>query len=168
MTSETSTHDLLVKEYFHIQDTIESFDSKALTIKAWSVTLSMAGVGTAYVEDKHEVLLLASFSGLLFWLIEGLWKTFQYAYYARIYEIEKHFAEETTGLATPRISTSWLQSWRRGGRTRLVKVLLWPHVLLPHAAVFIGGIILYVLPIIHQYVCAACYQQQHLRFDWIV
>jgi len=30
--------DLLKEEYFHLQDTVEDFDQKALTIKAWSVT----------------------------------------------------------------------------------------------------------------------------------
>jgi hypothetical protein len=34
--------DLLRGEYFHIQRVAEDFDAKSLTIKSWSVTLSMA------------------------------------------------------------------------------------------------------------------------------
>lgn len=34
-------NEYLRQEYFHLQDTAESFGEKSLTIKAWSVTLSV-------------------------------------------------------------------------------------------------------------------------------
>ena len=35
--------------------------------------------------------MVACFSALLFWYIEASWKTFQYAYYDRAWEIEEYF-----------------------------------------------------------------------------
>lgn len=40
--------EFLRQEYFKLQEAIETFDEKALTIKAWSVTISMAGIGAAF------------------------------------------------------------------------------------------------------------------------
>jgi hypothetical protein len=35
---------LLVQEYMQLQKTVEDFDARALTIKAWCVTFSAAGL----------------------------------------------------------------------------------------------------------------------------
>lgn len=140
--------DLLTREYFHLHSVIEAFDGKTLTIKAWSVTLSMAGIGAAYLNEKQEILLLAAGSALLFWIIEGLWKTFQQAYYARIDEIERFLAGDSPSIRVPQISTSWNKSWNEERRTRLATVLLWPHVYLPHGVVFVVGVLLYCVPIL--------------------
>lgn len=139
--------ELLKEEYFHLQKVVEDFDSKSLTIKSWSVTLSMAGVGAAYLQEKPVILLLAALSGFLFWVVEALWKTFQYAFYNRIYDIEKYYAGELDEIDTPRISHTWLKSWHAGGTRRTLNIMIWPHVFIPHAIVFVGGIALYLLHI---------------------
>jgi hypothetical protein len=105
----------------------------------------MAGIGAAYFKEKPVVLLLAAFSALLFWIIEGLWKTFQYAFYQRIYAIERYFAGEDNMITTPRIAHAWSQSWHAGGASRLLTVMRWPHVLLPHGVVALGGVLLYFI-----------------------
>lgn len=137
--------EILKEEYFHLQKMVEEFDSKSLTIKAWSVTLSMAGIGAAYFQGKPIILVLAGISALLFWLVEGLWKTFQYAYYARIRRIENYFAGNKSNIQPLQISTSWSESWHEGGIRRLFRIMAWPHVFLPHGVVFLGGAILYLL-----------------------
>lgn len=58
--------DLLLAEYFQIQKVVEDFDAKALTIKAWSVTLSATGIVAGYVEAKSMVLVVASVGALIF------------------------------------------------------------------------------------------------------
>ena len=59
---------LLKEEYFHLQRTVEDFDQRALTIKSWSVTTSMAGIAAGFLQDKVLVLcLLSSLASLLFW-----------------------------------------------------------------------------------------------------
>lgn len=81
--------DRLLEEYLQLQKTVEEFDGKALTIKAWSVTLSSAGLVAAYFDNEPTVLLIAGGSALVFWLVEALWKANQNAFYSRIYEIEQ-------------------------------------------------------------------------------
>lgn len=43
------------EEYFHLNEIVEDFDQKALTIKAWSVTLSMAGIGVAFTQKAASL-----------------------------------------------------------------------------------------------------------------
>lgn len=71
----------LQEEYFYLQRTVESIDARALTIKSWSVTVSMLGIGAAYIQSIPVLLLLSVASALLFWIIESLWKTVQKAFY---------------------------------------------------------------------------------------
>jgi hypothetical protein len=140
---DSELDNLLAQEYLHLQGVIEGFDAKALTIKAWSVTFSLAALGAAYAAKAPAIFAVASFSALLFWLLEGYWKTFQYAYYQRNGELEKHF-EGTATLSSPmQIGSVWYKKWKAGGNKRLFRIMLWPHVALPHVAVIIvGGVLL--------------------------
>jgi hypothetical protein len=138
--------ELLKDEYLHLQSVIESFDGRMLTIKAWSVSFSLAAFGGAFATGAAEVLLIASLSAAMFWLIEGLWKTFQYAHYKRAVVIETYFAEQGQAAEVPpmQIGSSWQVQWKRGGKRRLFRLMRWPHVYLPHAVVFGLGILLYL------------------------
>ena len=55
----------LKEEYLRLHDIVEDFDQKALTIKAWSVTLAMAGVGAAFTQKVAVLLLLAGVASML-------------------------------------------------------------------------------------------------------
>jgi hypothetical protein len=145
MPTESDINEILVKEYLRLQETVETFDGKALTIKAWSVTLSAAAIVAAYVEKAPVVLLVASGSALIFWLVEALWKVNQQAFYQRIYEIEDHFGESGKPTSPLRIAGAWSAAWRERGRDRFVfKVMWWSHVMLPHAAVAVLGALLFI------------------------
>lgn len=135
---------LLKDEYLHIQSMIESFDGRMLTIKAWSVSFSLAAFGGAFATNAPEVLLIASLSAMMFWLIEGFWKTFQYAHYNRAIKIERYFAGEPDEIYPMQIGSSWQKQWKRGGKRRLLRMMMWPHVYLPHGVVFLLGIAVYV------------------------
>ena len=106
--------DLLKEEYFHLQSVTESFDQRALTIKAWSVSLA-AAIGTLAAEESWSLLVIAG-SALLFWLIEEFWKSFQDAYFARTREIEAFFSGENEDIVPMQIGRSWYKAWRQGGR----------------------------------------------------
>jgi len=136
---------LLKDEYLHLQNVIEGFDGKAITIKAWSISFSLAALAGAFASHSPLVLLLASLSTILFWLIEGYWKTFQYAYYDRTGKIEKYFEGDSNNIVPLQIGSSWYKRWKAGGRKRITRIMLWPHVALPHAIVFIIGIVLYIM-----------------------
>ncbi|WP_380877883.1 hypothetical protein ACFB49_14650 [Sphingomonas sp. DBB INV C78] len=86
--------ELLQAEYFKLQDHVETFDERALQIKTWSVTVSLAGVVAAYgsdsisLSDRSVILWVAAASAASFWLIEFLWKCFQWSFLPRIEAIE--------------------------------------------------------------------------------
>lgn len=137
--------DSLEKEYFHLQTVVEEFDSKSLTIKAWSVTLASAIAGSSAFTNENIILLFAALVSLMFWFIDGSWKTFQYANYKRIKDIEAFMRGEIKSLNNLQIGTSWGISYHKGGNRRLFKMLFWPHVVLPHGAMFLILIIIYLL-----------------------
>ena len=136
--------ELLEKEYFHIQSEIENFDEKSLTIKAWSVTLAGAIAGSSAFTDNKMVILFAAIVSLMFWFIDGAWKTFQYANYRRIVEIEDFMRGEINDIVNLQIAKSWNTSYHHGGNNRLAKIMLWPHVILPHGAMFIFMLLVYL------------------------
>ena len=135
--------ELLEKEYFHLQSVVEDFDSKSLTIKAWSVTLGIGVAGSGAFTENFILLSFASIAAFMFWLIDAYWKTFQYAYYLRIIHIENYLSGNAGEIMAPQICTSWSESYHQGGQTRLYKILFWPHVVLPHGIMCIGFLILY-------------------------
>jgi len=139
--------EFLQQEYFHLQNTVESFDEKSLTIKAWSVTLSMAGIGLAFTEKIDLLLLLSAGSSFLFWIIEALWKTFQQANYHRLRTIERYMngkiADEDFRI--PDITGAWSVGWHN---TQFTKVMFWPHVFLPHLIVIVAGLVLWGINIL--------------------
>ena len=96
--NEEQLRNALQAEYLHLQKVIEDFDGRALTIKAWSVTFSLVTIAGFFATQKPAVLMVACFSALLFWYIEASWKTFQYAYYDRAWEIEEYFRGKKIGL----------------------------------------------------------------------
>jgi hypothetical protein len=80
---------------------------------------------------------LAGTSALFFWCIEGFWKTFQYAYYDRLGKLEDYFAGKSSAPAPLQIGRSWNERWKEGGVRRLFRIMLWPHVWLPHGVAFL-------------------------------
>jgi hypothetical protein len=135
--------EFLRQEYFRIQEAVENFDEKAITIKAWSVTVSMAGIGTAFLKHAPVLLALSGVASLLFWVIEAWWKAFQQAFYPRMYEIESLMMGLRVDHPTsPFIGGSWLRAWN-SARTRgkIREIFWWPHVFLPHALVTLVGVL---------------------------
>jgi hypothetical protein len=91
---------LLKEEYFHLQKTVEDFDQRALTIKAWSVTTSMAGIAASFIHEHAAIIsLLSALASLSFWTTETLWKEFQQCYYPRIRAIDPHSSDKTGFLS---------------------------------------------------------------------
>lgn len=135
--------DHLLQEYFHLQKTVEEFDQRALTINGWSVTVSMAAIGTAFTAHTSILLLLAAGSSLLFWIIEALWKSFQLAYYQRIIEIEDYCAgKRAPQFSFPYISHSWSEAWHA---RPILESFWWYHLCLPHVTIVLLGTALWIL-----------------------
>jgi uncharacterized membrane protein len=135
----------LQAEYLHLQKTIEDFDGKALTVKAWSVTFSLTVMVGAFASNAAAVLLVAAGASLLFWLLETLWKVFQLGYVARVEQIEAHFRGDLPAIAPHQIHAAWMAHWNATPWPVAVRMALWPHVALPHAAVAAAGVALFAL-----------------------
>ena len=79
---------LLRDEYLLLQNFYEGFDTRIITIKGWSATVGMAAIGGGFYQT-HYLWLFAAAASLIFWLVEALWKSFQYMYSPRIQQLEK-------------------------------------------------------------------------------
>lgn len=89
------------------------------------------------------LFLLASASAMSFWVIEAIWKSFHQAYYPRIRVIQAFMrGVGTDEFSPPDISHSWTAAWRRNS---FVSILCWSHVCLPHVAIVVAGLLLWVL-----------------------
>ncbi|MER2508673.1 MAG: hypothetical protein ABTQ27_07925 [Amaricoccus sp.] len=140
--AEKARADQLQAEYLHLQKTIEEFDAKSLTIKAWSATLTTAGIAAAYTQNAPPVLLITAGGGLVFWLIEIAWKVSQDAYYPRVEMIERCFRDQRFDQAPFQISAWWPAPFGAQA-ARVVRALYLPRVFLPHLVVALAGLCLY-------------------------
>ena len=143
--TDQQRRELLKDEYLLLEKAVQEFDGRALTIKAWSVTFSMAALGGAFISHAPPVFLIAAFGSLMFWLIECMWKTFQYAFYERMNEIEAYFAGETKDIVPLQVGRSWYRKWSGLGAGKMCRILTWPHVGLPHGVVVLLGLTLFAL-----------------------
>ena len=95
----------LISEYQSIMSTVTSYDSMLLTVKGWSVTLSLLLLAKAFEVKSRDVLLLAAVSSLCFWLLDAGMKGHQRRYYPRMRHIEVMCSME--GKAGPLVDWSW-------------------------------------------------------------
>jgi hypothetical protein len=140
---------LLKEEYFHLQKTVEDFDQRTLTIKAWSVTTSMAGIAASFLHSDAAVLsLLAALASLSFWMTEALWKEFQQCYYPRIRNLEVAFSKGDTTERPFRINRTWSRTYHKYNLRRYIQVAVWPHVMFPHVFIVVFGIGIWIVRIL--------------------
>lgn len=143
---DNTYYSILKDEYLQVQKAIEDFDTRSLTIKAWSVSFSLVIMGGAFLSKQPLPFMIGGISALLFWYIEARWKTFQDAHYARSNELERYFYKGAAGGEKPyplQIGHSWQKRWKEESRGKLFKLAFWEHVALPHAFVFLTGVGLY-------------------------
>lgn len=137
---------LLKDEYLMLQQFYEDFDKRIIEIKGWSATIAIAAIGGGFIESKY-LWLFAAAASLVFWLLESLWKGFQYLYADRIKELESIFNSDDQKLDSIKplqIYTSWFESLNRHG-LRISSTFTLFIVYFPHLITLITGIMLFVL-----------------------
>ncbi|HTD36269.1 MAG TPA: hypothetical protein VK669_02050 [Candidatus Limnocylindrales bacterium] len=142
---ESERRQLLKDEYLHLQKTFVDLDGRAITIKAWTASFSLAALTGAFAAHSSLVFLLSSFSAFVFCLIEVMWKQIQYAFYGRSTAIERFFAGLNPDIAPFQIDHYWVQSHKERDFWSYVQILLKPHVFLPHGPIAVVGIILFIM-----------------------
>jgi hypothetical protein len=80
--------DDLQKEYYEILGVVSGFDQRLLTIKGWSVTLSLALLGLGFQQGHYALFGLAAITGVGFWTVEAISKSHQMRFYSRMRDIE--------------------------------------------------------------------------------
>ncbi len=137
----------LKDEYLLLQGFYEDFDRRALLIKGWSVTVAVAGLALGFEKGNPAIWAMAGVVAVMFWVIDGLWRTYQYANRKRIEEIEAHFRSGSeNGIVPLQIFERW---WSGYKEQSLVKVLCYPVVILPHGLVVLVSV---SLLLIHHYI----------------
>ncbi|QXQ04763.1 hypothetical protein KX816_10585 [Sphingosinicellaceae bacterium] len=135
---------MLESEYLKLQDIVERNDDRALQIKGWSVTVSLAGAIAAIVSDKISdqqrgyALIACAAAAAGFWLIETYWKLFQRAFFGRINEIEDALRAGTADTVRSfQIGRSWQTSFQQYGVAMFLHVALTASVALPHVLILL-------------------------------
>lgn len=139
-----ATRDELKSEYTILQTQYEGFDARALQIKALSGPLVGALAGFGLQANSSALIFAAIFTALTLWVLEAIWKSFQYCLTDRIKLIEAWFrGERSDSLAPFQIYTAWGEVWHRWYRhpKALISILLQPFVFLPYLPLAAFGIV---------------------------
>ncbi|WP_456786897.1 hypothetical protein [Cellulomonas sp. P5_C5] len=157
----------LAAEYAALVRTVAEFDGRLLTVKSWSVTLSLAGIGLGFQQEHYALFALAAATGAAFWLIEAMTKRHQVRYYPRMRQIEAWSAvgrDLRLGdlpVSAPRIDAAWTAAGRTDPAAalaeppremtseeirRMRRHVAWlPHVFVPSAFAVVLGLALTAL-----------------------
>jgi len=137
---------ILQEEYFYLQKSVDEYDKKSLTIKGWSITFSLAILVGAFVKCNEILLLISSFSALLFWIIDWYWKQFQNANYARLFDIERFISgREIKDFRYLNVTGSWFASFKSNTKSKKVKLFFLPQTHLPYSIILAFGFIIFTL-----------------------
>jgi len=99
--------DWLIREYFALNDAIDRFDQRLLTVKGWGVTLGLASLADGFQSAHYGLFLVAALSGVSFLTIEALIKRHQMRHYLRMREIEVLRAGRPDWDGSPQIDWGW-------------------------------------------------------------
>ncbi|MBW4631751.1 MAG: hypothetical protein KME30_07560 [Iphinoe sp. HA4291-MV1] len=137
---------LLEKEYFFLQSTIEDYNKQIWVIKALGITGTGAVLALMLQQKVGTIAVVGCAIPVFFWILESQWKHFQRGFYPRVAEIESILA--SSGLRCPCIYGGWNRAFKR---TSTIKRngYLWDGFLNP--SVFVT----YVLEIIFLLLLAA-------------
>ena len=85
-----------------------------MTIKGWSVTISLAALGFGFSRSHYALFGVAAVTGVVFYIIDILTKRHQFRYYPRMRGIEKAAFElnnvklaDGKVLSAPRVDWTW-------------------------------------------------------------
>lgn len=165
--------DDLGKEYYALVDAVAGVDGRLMTVKGWSVTLSLAALGLGFQQGHYALFGLGAATAAAFWFLDGLMKGHQLRYYPRMRDIEVAACELNSvesdtlqEVSAPRVDSMWSYRIKRGDtmwrnhpperrdpaavrRLRGARFVL-PNVMFPHMLAVALGVTLFLAA----------------RFDW--
>lgn len=78
---------MLKSELQLTQDQMDKYDKLMAKIKTWAITLWAAVLGWSFQVKRKEIILLAIFAALIFWILDAVNKNFRQDYKKRRDEI---------------------------------------------------------------------------------
>lgn len=143
--NEEKRADLLKDEYIMLQTAYEDMDAKGLTIKNWAITVSLAIIGTSYLNDNKSLLWLALAASFVFWYLEAYWRGLSHFFAVRIQEIEKAIQTGNLKKELPlQVYSSWSKEYEKT-HDQTFRYMFKRASFLPHALIPIFIIALYFL-----------------------
>lgn len=140
----------LKDEYLLLQKLYEDFDTRVITIKGWSATIGLAAIGTGFIYSRF-LWLYAAGIGIVFWVLEAIWKSFQYNYSPRLVALEEGFESGNIDRIEPfQIYSEWNKAFQGSGYAVLGNMRL-PLVFFPHIVPVLAGPILFLLNIWYRF-----------------
>lgn len=131
----------LKAEYVLIQGQYEAFDQRALSLKGLATPLMGAGLAIGFKDASIAILSVTVLVALSLWVLEAIWKTFQYCFVYRISELEAWFRGEGEDQIPPfQIYSSWTEAWRTYSR-QMGRILVQPFVCLPYVLIVLAGLV---------------------------
>ncbi len=91
---------MITDEYVMLQGFYEDIDNRGLTIKGWSISVALAGMGAAFLYSG-QLFLYVMLAALLFWYLEGYWRGLSFFFSSRILEIEAALRGDNLEKFTP-------------------------------------------------------------------
>ncbi|MGP0093435.1 MAG: hypothetical protein ACLPKB_26365 [Xanthobacteraceae bacterium] len=135
--------DELKAEYIILQTQYEAFDGRALMIKSWSAPLLAGGVGLGVNKQSVAIIVALIVAAISLWVLEAIWKAFQYCYTDRIKLLEEWFRDQRSQEMPPfQIFTAWGEVWDRYYKypKSLIPILRQPFVWMPYLPIIVIGI----------------------------
>lgn len=129
------------EEYYKVAAFAQAYDGYFLSIKAWGVTVTAGAIAAGFSSgvsssrgSQVAVFVVALFLACAFWASETRFKMLQLAHIRRVGELEQLLAAGVTEIPGPAYLSSFSTYQSVDQQTRRWRhVLLWPHVMLPHA-----------------------------------
>ena len=72
-----------LNEYYAVQAAVRADDDKRFQIKSWSVTVTVTSLARRYFRRRAKSLSRWPGASLVFWIVDGLWKSYQIVWLAK-------------------------------------------------------------------------------------
>jgi hypothetical protein len=133
-------------EYKLLQYHLGLYRTSAMSIKNWSVTVSLTSIGAAFSQHEPTLLIIASFAAVIFWIMDARWLLYGESFNSRAKSIEMHALDNNIPYIGPQIEMACI-SYRDLIRSRpyTLAFMRRPSVYMPHSIIFLVSLILYTL-----------------------
>lgn len=129
--------DIIKQELDMVQSSVDKYDDINFRIRGWEVTIWSALMVVFFQSGKHPVLLIAVLVPIIFWALDGLYKSFRQSYrnrrdkisvYLSSKKFEREFASGKISFESPAHPTHRAEDVARN--------CVQPHVFLLHILLF--------------------------------